>query len=180
MGDLVSTLQPIPQACQQHLPSTQHNPQYIQSLAPLSANFELDDTGQPFQHGHPAHFHLPRHPHSSRPQPSLSIPTTPIQGASSVQPPTTQNLSNDSNTASCVPVNSQPTAVAPRPVSATCTHPLQTVRTVTPTLTSGSSLSTHAPLGPPTPARLVSTPGTVKPKWYAVVVGQRTGVFDDW
>jgi hypothetical protein len=33
---------------------------------------------------------------------------------------------------------------------------------------------------PRQPSRLVSTPGAKKPKWYAVVVGRRTGVFDDW
>jgi len=41
------------------------------------------------------------------------------------------------------------------------------------TPTSSGSQSTY-------PTRLVSTPGANKVKWYAVVVGRRTGIFDDW
>jgi hypothetical protein len=37
-----------------------------------------------------------------------------------------------------------------------------------------------ADVDPPTPRRLVGTPGRVKSKWYVVIVGRKTGVFDDW
>jgi len=37
----------------------------------------------------------------------------------------------------------------------------------------------HPPT-PPTPRRVIGTPRKNKKKWYAVVVGRRTGIFEDW
>jgi hypothetical protein len=35
-------------------------------------------------------------------------------------------------------------------------------------------------INPATPCRLISSPRKSKKKWYAVIVGRQTGVFDDW
>src|SRR5882762_3478970 len=51
---------------------------------------------------------------------------------------------------------------------------------VTPSSTSDSCPSTSVHPEPPTPSHLVSTPGAKKSKWYVVLVGCRTGIFDNW
>lgn len=44
----------------------------------------------------------------------------------------------------------------------------------------GSLDSVQPDIGPPTPSRIIGTPGKKKGKWYVVIVGRKTGIFDDW
>jgi hypothetical protein len=87
-----------------------------------------------------------------------------------------------SNMQSCVDV--QPATSAPTAASILRTHSTTNMlaRNVTPPSTSDTYPSTPARPRPEpqTPSHLVSTPGAKKPKWYVVISGRRTGIFDDW
>src|ERR1700691_1642184 len=100
-------------------------------------------------------------------------------------PAQTPSVNIESATESPTSANSESTAPAPVPRSASRTQSTASVSTdrgriFTPPTSPSSSRFTPLRPEPQMPSRLVSTPGASKTRWYAVVVGRRTGVFDDW
>ena len=87
----------------------------------------------------------------------------------------------DCTSESDAPASFQSAGAASSPVVGPHTRPTTTNSDL---VGSNYFLSTPTPSGSqstyPTPTRLVSTWGANKAKWYTVIVGRRTGIFDDW
>jgi hypothetical protein len=126
-------------------------------------------------------------PHSDQNKNLLYLPESPAvkfeQSAQSREmlkcqvPPVKFDCTSGSN----APASSQSTKAASSPVVGPYARPttqnsyLSGSNQPPSTPTPSSSRSTY-----PTPTRLVSTWGANKTKWYTVITGRRTGIFDNW
>ena len=186
-GRDTSSLPTAPQRLQSHPPSTQPPPQsvrYPETSHSSSVQSDHPPTPKAMRRhdtvsrtsSKATYQHLPSTQRESLPASSPVIqPPTPMTPRVRREQTMTPSARVDVQSATSVySFGSMPDTQTSRSASAS------SASNVTPLNTSDSCPSTSVRPEPPTPSRLVSTPGAKKSKWYVVLVGRRTGIFDDW